>query len=834
VAANDAGAQLSALGDVRDARASAVKPGTLVGSAMEKKEDNVPIPIEDEKTSRSDPSGLDVSDSQLAEVEVHTDSQLMIELSASSLHAPADAGVTLPGSVARGVGGADELRAGEEVLSGRYRLLKLLGKGGMGDVHLAEDLQLGGARVAVKRMMGDLEREQDLRKRFVREAQLAARINHPNVVRVFNSYETDGAGHPYYVQEYLDGAQTLAQLLKTERRLDPERAVHIARQVAGGLEAAHRLGIIHRDIKLANVMVRAEDHVTIIDFGIGKDLGSRGTKLTLHGQLAGSVDWLEPAAFNSDFGPDARTDVYAIGMLLYILLTGTNPFAGLPPGEKVAKKMAGPLHIGSVLPTCPSAIGAIIERATAVDRERRYADAGELRQALIDFEVCSLSVDTVVDGRYVIKERLGVGGQGVVYRVQNRETEQQVALKLPLLATGDIRDARERFAREARLGQDVAPKDARLVQVFDWGTWRERPYFTMELLEGMEPLSTVSPLLMWPEHLHVWSEVAGALDTLAAHEVVHRDVTPSNIWVAARGQRVKLADLGLARELKADLTASSIVQLFGTVGYVAPEQYEDPKAVEPTTDQWALAAHIYKILTGRLPYVDVDVDPFEAEARLYERLGSDSTAELLAPHVVNPTVPLALSNAVMRALSRDPAARFATSSDFVRVLRAVPAKKLLLAHELDQHRAEQPTLRKRVGRVAVGMIAIVVTAGAIAAGGGLVRHKQRFSGPSATSVTTKPPPRATELPSTSPASIERPTGATHGSAAADASETDVVAGPRPPATGDAREGTPSTRKRKHGAQKGAPAPARNDAEKASSKRSTAPPTPYSFPNFGDE
>lgn len=691
---------------------------------MSKNEDdvNVPVVIEDDKTSRSDASAGPVTESQVAEVEVHSDSQLVIDVSAaepaSRTRTATPAGKKAAGSTAaRSAEGARYLG---RTLADRFVVAGELGHGGMGTVLLAKDVRHEERKVAIKVLMigllrDDEDREQFL-QRFVREVMALGRINHPNVVRLHDSFDDDGFGNPFYVQEYLEGARTLLDVVRENRRFDVTRAVLVARQMAAGLEASHKEGIIHRDVKPQNVMVLDEDVVKIIDFGLGKDLRSAAAKLTQPGTLAGSPLWLEPAAFDDDFEPDTRTDVYALGLVLSFMLMGTNPYSGLGAGESLMKKKAGPVRIEAALPGCPARLAKIIERATMPARDKRFVDAGEFRQALVDYEVSSLNVGAVIDGKYRVNRQLREGGQGIVYHAEELQPSldaaepRQVAVKLMLYAGSSDADASARFQREVRLGQTVAHNEPRLIRVLEVGEWRGRPYFVMEL--GGERLRDVSTTLTVDDALWIAGEVATALDTLAANGVVHRDVSENNVLVDLYRREVKLCDLGLARELDHDMTRSSVV--LGTVGNMAPEQYDNPKQAQPSSDQWALAAIVYRATTGRLPYQDVDVDADEAEARIKERLGSDSTAEIVPPDVLNPTLPSAFSDALMRALSREPTARFSSNVEFVRALRAAATKKMILAHELTQERKK--SRRTRTPKRTVGAVAaLIAVAGLVTA-----------------------------------------------------------------------------------------------------------------------
>jgi len=205
------------------------------------------------------------------------------------------------------------------IAGGRYRLERPLGHGGMASVHLARDTELDRP-VALKLLAENLGGDENLRKRFVREARLAARLSHPNVVSVFDAGEDDG--RPYIVMEYVDG-ENLAELLARRGRLRPDEARRLALQAAQGLAHAHAAGLVHRDIKPQNLILRSDGTLKIADFGIAR--AAETTALTQAGTVLGTAAYLSPEqALGEESTP--ATDVYSLGAVLYELLTGRPPF----------------------------------------------------------------------------------------------------------------------------------------------------------------------------------------------------------------------------------------------------------------------------------------------------------------------------------------------------------------------------------------------------------------------------------------------------------------------------------------------------------------------------
>jgi eukaryotic-like serine/threonine-protein kinase len=205
------------------------------------------------------------------------------------------------------------------IAGGRYRLERPLGHGGMASVFLARDTELDRA-VALKLLAENLGGDESVRRRFVREARLAARLSHPNVVSVFDAGEDDG--RPYIVMEYVDG-ENLAELLARRGRVPPDEARGLALQAAQGLAHAHAAGLVHRDVKPQNLILGGDGTLKIADFGIAR--AAETTALTQAGTVLGTAAYLSPEqALGEEVTP--ATDVYSLGVVLYELLTGRPPF----------------------------------------------------------------------------------------------------------------------------------------------------------------------------------------------------------------------------------------------------------------------------------------------------------------------------------------------------------------------------------------------------------------------------------------------------------------------------------------------------------------------------
>jgi eukaryotic-like serine/threonine-protein kinase len=266
-----------------------------------------------------------------------------------------------------------------QLLGGRYALRESIGHGGMAEVHRGRDVRLG-REVAIKLLRPDLARDPAFEARFRREAHSAASLNSPAIVAVYDTGESviDGANTPYIVMEYVDG-QTLRDLLVTEGRLLPARALEITAAVCTALEQAHAAGIVHRDIKPANVMVTARGAVKVMDFGIARALTASTATMTQTSTVVGTAHYLSPEQARGEH-VDARSDIYSTGCLLYELLTGAPPFTG-DTAVSVAYQHVReePTPPSSVEPEVPASADTIVLVAMAKNPADRYPTAAEMR-----------------------------------------------------------------------------------------------------------------------------------------------------------------------------------------------------------------------------------------------------------------------------------------------------------------------------------------------------------------------------------------------------------------------------------------------------------------------
>jgi len=269
--------------------------------------------------------------------------------------------------------------AQQTVLGGRYEVTSLLGRGGMASVYLATDRVLG-RQVAVKVLSKQFAADASFVERFRREAQAAASLSHPNVVGVYDT-GSDGNVH-YIVMEYVQG-RTLADIIRAEGPLLPERAAEIAGGVAAALAFSHRAGIVHRDVKPANIMITRSGDIKVMDFGIAR--AQAGDSLTRTQTVLGTATYFSPEQAQGE-SVDARSDIYALGCVLYEMMTGNPPFTGdTAVGVAYKHVREEPVPPSRVNHDVPPSLDAIDLKCLAKNPANRYQTAGELREDLDRF-----------------------------------------------------------------------------------------------------------------------------------------------------------------------------------------------------------------------------------------------------------------------------------------------------------------------------------------------------------------------------------------------------------------------------------------------------------------
>ncbi len=272
------------------------------------------------------------------------------------------------------VGRRSTIRPGMQI--GRFQVLALLGAGGMGKVFLARDTQLD-RKLALKLLPGRYTRNPEWLRRFLLEARVISTLNHPNIITIHDIGETDG--HHYIATEHIDG-ETLRELIKPGR-IEPIRALEIAVQLAGALDVAHSAGLVHRDVKPENVMVRPDGIVKLLDFGLAKPLKGEllgRSDFTIPGTLLGTTNYMSPEQARG-LAVDGRSDVFSLGVLLHEMLTGALPFSGATPSDVMAAILERhPLPLSHAF-EAPAELERIVGKALRKDRDQRYQTSKDLQ-----------------------------------------------------------------------------------------------------------------------------------------------------------------------------------------------------------------------------------------------------------------------------------------------------------------------------------------------------------------------------------------------------------------------------------------------------------------------
>src|SRR3954449_11818780 len=269
------------------------------------------------------------------------------------------------------------------ILAQRYQLERRLAPGGMAEVWLATDLALT-RQVAVKLLKPTLANDPVVAERFRREAIAVAQLSHPNIVAVYDAIEdTNGDSRRLAVVMQLVNGKSLRQLLDEQHRLSADLTVHIGSWVAGGLDAAHRAGLLHRDVKPGNILITPDGRVLLTDFGIAKGLDVNGDDLTSANVMMGTAKYLSPEQVRGK-KLDGRADLYSLGLVLYECLAGRVPFLGETDADTaLARLQRDPTDLGRLRPTIPRGLVNLVHRLLSRNPNHRPATGAELRAELL-------------------------------------------------------------------------------------------------------------------------------------------------------------------------------------------------------------------------------------------------------------------------------------------------------------------------------------------------------------------------------------------------------------------------------------------------------------------
>jgi serine/threonine-protein kinase len=601
-----------------------------------------------------------------------------------------------------------------QVIGDKYRVEARLGRGGMGVVYRATHL-VSRKAVALKWMLRTTA-DGSAHRRFLREALAAGRIDHPNVVDVYDVGQEGVSA--YLVMELLHGETLRARL--DRGHLGSAEAIDLLLPALRGVSAAHRAGVIHRDLKPDNIFLCTDPdgsarEAKVLDFGVS----AVAVQSTIHPTLTdaatilGTPAYMSPEQLVSSQDADERTDVYAFGVMLYEALTGRLPFvAESYSGLVLAVARDLPQAPSEICPDIPGELERVILQALSKQRQARPQSIDALHDLLAPFGSAQrrylpgkaparhasndgqrqaaahssspglLAVDEVFASRYRVRRCIADGGRGATFEAEHITTERRVALKLFPHMPSDG-DARGNFELEAKISARV--KSPYIVEVLDAGYDEKTrlPFLVMELLEGQtleEWVRREGPIEAEPA-LRLLEQVASGLDAAHAHRssagalepLVHRDLKPENLFLARQhDQSIVAKILGYGVAKGPGETGTLAQGLRGTPLYMSFEQITG-RALSAQTDVWALGLIAFYMLTGAR-YWHAGSDARSSVQALFSEISSSprhAPSMRLRELSSSVELPPEFDAWMLRCIDRDPSQRFASAGAAVRALAQV-------------------------------------------------------------------------------------------------------------------------------------------------------------------
>ncbi|OCF90587.1 serine/threonine-protein kinase [Nocardia brasiliensis] len=632
----------------------------------------------------------------------------------------------------------------EQTFAG-YTIERLIGQGGVGRVYLARHPRLPRL-VALKVLDKMFAGDSGSRARFEREAETASRLDHPNIVSIYDRGHTADA--TWIAMQFIDGTDALAAIRNGP--MPVARAVRITTEIAKALDHAHERGVLHRDIKPSNILLERPtadepERVFLADFGIAKMTQGAG-ELTVEGLFVGSLSYAAPEQLSGQ-DLDRRVDVYALGCTLYQLLTGETPYGSDNMANLLQAHLFAPIPCPSRQPGARpelSAFDTIIERALAKNRDDRFATCGELAAAAETALSSALpelptvtgriqQVDVVwgavggpdndsptivhntaqvtasappnntvdasgdlcghrMGGRYHLLEYMARGLSGDLYKAYDDILGELVAVKV--VQTVDA-DTKKRLQRGGRVWLKLKPHP-NVVEVMDVQNQlgADPPYIVSRIVDGIDLAELIKNRdLRLDEAVWIVIQVCAALEHIHASGIVHREIKPSNILVAGKDLLVTVLDSGIARHENPAVDSFTKTGIFvGDLAYAAPEQMHQGYQVGRRADIYAVVAVLYELVTGaRLPFPMPD--------------GWEPDQHALAE------LPERLRSALIRGLCRNPKDRFTSIGELHDCLAPLSRRAsqppvqgpvVVALHGIRTHAAWQRAFTEVAGRAGLG------------------------------------------------------------------------------------------------------------------------------------
>lgn len=481
-----------------------------------------------------------------------------------------------------------------------------LGAGGMGQVYLALDINLG-REVAIKFLLAEMAKEEEIVSRFLNEGRILATIHHPAVINVYASDVEEG-GVPFLVMEFVDGKSLGCH--KEALRSEPATLINHFIQLFSGIHACHQQGIIHRDLKPENVLINKEGQLKLVDFGIAKT----ATRHTKTGMAIGTPHYMSPEQCLGKADITAKTDVYAAGIMLFEILTGKLPFDieghATDPALAIALMHLNdtPDFSGFSTVAQGDSFKALVAKMLAKKPEERpeIPEILEtLKQILRRLRVDEGETDetsssaTTIGEIYQIQQEIGSGGMGKVYKALDTSLNRIVAIKVLHDSTSGDSPLVERFIREGQTLATVGHRNVMGIYASGLDKITSRPFLVMEYIEG-KPLTALKQAINndCRQAVPLMLQLAEGIAACHDRNIIHRDLKPANIIITPTGL-VKIIDFGIAKT-KTSLTKTGMT--VGTPEYMSPEQCTGSRNISGKSDIYSLGIIFWELIFGCVPF----------------------------------------------------------------------------------------------------------------------------------------------------------------------------------------------------------------------------------------
>jgi serine/threonine protein kinase len=554
----------------------------------------------------------------------------------------------------------------------RYEIIAALGAGGMGAVYRARRLHLGD-EVAIKVMQAKLDAAPDSRDRFLRESRACAQLRHPNIVGLLD-FGFDDSNQPFMVMELLSGP-SLFEEIRLEAPMAPPRVVSILESVASALQLAHDRGITHRDLKPANIVAHKYDSgervYKVIDFGLAAmTMKSDETRLTDPAFFLGTLAYAAPEQLTGQEITSA-TDVYAVGMIAYEMLTGALPFDTSNQATLVTQLLTvDPTRASTRRSNLPPAVDDAVMKALAKEPNQRWPSVTAFVDALKTAvgrgpAPATAAIDSGLLSRYELGPMLGRGRLGsMVYQGAHRALGTPVAIRILRRDEQPHWDAvRARFLLEARTLQVSHPS---LLQVRDFAEDDRGVYLVTDLVDGpsLRQALTESGAFPWPRAKNLLTQALEAMSALHGKGGYICGVNPDMIRLRSAGdqstEEIVISSAGI-KSVKDVIATMREQELRGheasanELPYMAPEILMGA-APNPRADIFTIGVLAYQMVTGTMP--------FKAES-LPELIGQMLQTKPMPPQA---EIPDAARDAIMKAIDSMPMNRFEWANTFARAI----------------------------------------------------------------------------------------------------------------------------------------------------------------------